>query len=263
MVAKVAIVGDGLLGTTIKDVLPEATLWAHRDIDILSESSVRHALFAKNPDVVINTAAFHRLGECETARHKAFDVNAKGAELLAKLVPTVYISTDYVFNDGGPHDECLPGQQPRSIYGRSKLAGEMATLAAGGVVVRVAGLYGHYKSHKGPTFPEAVLSDHAPMALPTDQIFSPTYAPDAAGRILDIALALADGEADGIYHATNRGATNWAEFAEHILIYAHHERHILPFVANDDLRPRNSALVSKRLPPLPHWADALSRWASG
>jgi dTDP-4-dehydrorhamnose reductase len=262
---RLAIVGDGLLGRTLfshrisegKDG-DVSILWDHNEIDLTSHSSIRAALNLRRPDVVINTAAFHSVVECERDPVRAYDVNARGAERLAELVRTVYISSDYVFNDGGPHDESLPGRQPRSIYGRSKLGGEIGTLEQGGVVVRVAGLFGHYPSHKGPTFPEMILSSHDPIRLPTDQRFSPTYAPDAAARILAIAL---NPKAEGIYHATNKGDVSWAEWGEEILAYVHHDRPILPGRARDPIRPLNSVLKSTRLPQLPHWKDALGRWA--
>jgi dTDP-4-dehydrorhamnose reductase len=262
---RLAIVGDGLLGRTLfshrisegKDG-DVSILWDHNEIDLTSHSSIRAALNLRRPDVVINTAAFHSVVECERDPVRAYDVNARGAERLAELVRTVYISSDYVFNDGGPHDESLPGRQPRSIYGRSKLGGEIGTLEQGGAVVRVAGLFGHYPSHKGPTFPEMILSSHDPIRLPTDQRFSPTYAPDAAARILAIAL---NPKAEGIYHATNKGDVSWAEWGEEILAYVHHDRPILPGRARDPIRPLNSVLKSTRLPQLPHWKDALGRWA--
>lgn len=267
---RLLIVGDGLLGQTLfddhrcaadDDDLCGVALRRHADIELTSPDSIRAAVDAFMPDVAINTAALHRLGECEDDPNRAYEVNARGAKYLAERVPTVYISTDYVFNGGGPHDEVLPGQTPRSAYGRSKLSGEINTLEQGGIVVRVAGLYGHHRSHKGPSFPEALLSSHDPIRLPTDQVFSPTYAPDAAVRILDLAEKLAKGKADGIYHATNHGSTSWAEFGESILAFTGHERHITAHRANDLLRPGDSSLVSTRLKPLRHWKQGLSQWA--
>lgn len=264
---RLAIIGDGLLGSSIRDeawvtespeFTPKTFLLNHSDVDITSESSIRAMLMQHRPDVVVNTAAVHRLQECEDDPQRAFDVNARAAGRLARLVPTVFISTDYVFHDGGPHDESLPGRKPRSVYGQSKLAGELATLEEGGCVVRVAGLYGHYRSHKGPTFPETMLSSHDPIRLPTDQRFSPTYAEHAAERILAIAL---DPERNGVYHAANAGVTSWAGFGEDILALTGHKRHILPYAVKDALRPRNSSLVSRRLPELPHWKVGLYRWA--
>lgn len=256
---KLAIIGDGLLGRSIFEAAPLGTvLLGHADVDITDFRSTAWALEAHEPDVVVNTAAFHNLKACEDDPERAFALNAKAAGLLASFVPTVYISTDYVFNDKGPHTEDMPGQTPRSVYGRSKLAGELATLEQGGIVVRVSGLYGHYRSHKGPSFPEAMLASSDPIRLPTDQWFSPTYAPDAAERILALA---ADEKRSGIYHAANRGSTCWAEWGETIANYVRHKRHVLPYRAKDPLRPTDSTLKSTRLTQLPHFMDALGRWA--
>lgn len=256
---RLVIVGDGLLGRSLFEAAGDgAYLLGHADVDITSDTSIRRMLHDYRPDVVVNTAAFHQLGACEADPERAFELNARAAGRLAKVVPTVYTSTDYVFNDKGPHTEDMPGQTPRSVYGRSKLAGELATLEQGGIVVRVSGLFGHYRSHKGPTFPEAMLASSDPIKLPTDQWFSPTYAPDAAQRILAIA---ADEKRSGIYHAANRGSTCWAEWGEMIANYVRHKRHVLPYRAKDPLRPTDSTLKSTRLPQLPHFMDALGRWA--
>ncbi|MCC6311346.1 MAG: NAD(P)-dependent oxidoreductase [Trueperaceae bacterium] len=290
---KVAILGDGLLGRTLADALAEdccefacyedpgctcqgcnTVMLSHSDFDIRYTDSIVAAFRTHQPDVVINTVAVHALMQCEKDPALAFEVNGRGAERVARLVPTVYISTDYVFHDDGPHTEGMPGREPRSVYGRSKLAGELATLEQDGIVVRVAGLFGHFRSHKGPSFPEQVLSGYATMKLPDDQVFSPTYAPDAAERIVDLALALghrpdtlpltgteAKQRVAGIYHAANAGSTTWAAFGEHILNIARHKRHIVPYTAKDKLRPVSSALKSTRLPPLHHWLSAVTRWA--
>lgn len=266
---RLLVIGDGLLANEIEDAfccLPPETrghlrLLGHDDIEVTDAASVARVVGEVKPDVIVNTAAMHRLGECEENPARAQDVNARGAENVAKAAPTIYVSTDYVFTAGGPHEEVFPGAMPRSVYGRTKLAGEFATVENGGIVVRVAGLFGHYRSHKGPSFPEMLLSSHDPIRLPTDQVFSPTYAPDAAERILTLAYRLADGKAEGIYHATNKGAVSWAEFAEAILAYTGHERHVLPYKAADLLRPSDSSLVSRRLPQLPHWQQGIGRWA--
>jgi dTDP-4-dehydrorhamnose reductase len=266
---RLAIIGDGLLGKTLWNMAlagpsalkgtPVVALLDHERIDVTEPASIDKALEEYQPDVVVNTAAYHRLVECERDPAMAYLVNEIGAENVASKVPTIFISTDYVFNDGGPHEESLPGQRPLSVYGRSKLAGELATLKHGGIVVRVSALFGHYPSHKGPTFPETILSSHDPISLPTDQRFSPTYAPDAAERIL--ALAGIIGKSSGIYHAVNRGHTTWADFAESILLDAGHERHVLPRKGRDAIRPKDSSLANTRLPTARHWRQAVGDWA--
>jgi dTDP-4-dehydrorhamnose reductase len=268
---RVVVIGNGLLAKTISDEWtrqPSATwdylyLRGHDAVDITSLGSIERMLSELGPDVVINTAALHNLAACEESPGRARELNAVAPANLARRVPTIFISTDYVFNDRGPHTEDLPGSTPRSAYGRSKLAGELATLEYGGVVVRVSGLYGHHvsraKGNKG--FPDALTQSSDPIRLPTDQRFSPTYAPHAAARILEIATMLAEGKAGGIYHAANRGVLSWAEWAEHILAMTGHKRHVLPAAFNDPIRPKDSSLKSTRLPALPFYSQGLSEWA--
>jgi dTDP-4-dehydrorhamnose reductase len=273
---KVIILGNGLLGQSIKDEMPDAVMVGHDRVDVRDYDSVVMLLRDEQPDVAINTVALHSLPACEGNAALAFDINARGAERVASLVPTVYISTDYVFSDGGPHDESLPGRQPRSVYGRSKLAGELATLEQDGIVVRVSGLYHHeYESHKGKSFPERVATTYDDMKFPTDQVFSPTYAPDAAGRIARLARNLADDPSlllfeqdmgydapNGIYHAANAGSVSWHGFASEILQALGRRYKVKPFEAKDPLRPTNSALKSTRLPPLRHWIVGLEDWVT-
>lgn len=282
---RVAILGDGLLGRTLLDYFAAtekaslddgyAVMLGHKDIEVTDPDSIRRALEPHRPDVAINTVAFHKLQGCEDDPMLARLVNTDGARNVASVLPTVYVSTDYVFNDGGPHDEDLPGEDPRSVYGKTKLGGELATLEHGGIVARVSALFGHHRSHKGPSFPELVASSFDALRVPADQRFSPTYAPDAAARIADIALALGFhastcvplGELDreqrpqGIYHAANAGSTSWAEFAAQIVEVLPWQRHVEAIRAHDRLRPTNSSLRSTRLPPLRHWRLALDEWA--
>lgn len=264
----VAVLGDGLLGRSIMDVFaahePEngyAVMLGHADFDIRDIDSIVAALMPHKPDVIINTVAYHSVDLCERYPDLARDINARGADRVAMLAPTVYVSTDYVFSGGGPHDEVLPGRQPRNVYGRSKLAGELATLERDGIVVRVAGLYGHHQSHKGPSFPEQVLSRWDTMELPADQVLSPTYAPDAAERIADLAIArIQPGATSGIYHAANAGSVSWAAWGEEVLALARRRHRVKAIARHDPLRPTNSALRSTRLPPLRHWRLALDAW---
>jgi dTDP-4-dehydrorhamnose reductase len=266
---RVAVIGNGLLGTTVADELlarrDRHALLGHDSIEVTDPFNVQETL--KGYDVAINTAAFHNVAECEKDKDRAIAVNTDGARNVANVLPTVYVSTDYVFNDGGPHDESLPGERPRSVYGQTKLGGELATLERGGIVVRVSGLFGKYDSHKGKSFPDRIADDdYHPIRLPSDQVFSPTWAPDAAARIADLALGLAQSEwgveppISGIYHAANAGSVSWAAYAEEILNLVRHRRHVTAYVAHDPIRPKNSALRSTRLPPLPHWRLALEAW---
>lgn len=271
---KLVVLGDGLLARSIKDAYPDAILLGHDAFEITSMDSLVAALKPHKPDVIVNTVALHHLTRCEHEPMMAQVINAIGAGRVASLAPTIYVSTDYVFNDKGPHDESVPGERPRSVYGQTKMAGELATLEQGGIVVRVSALFGHHQSHKGPSFPDMVTSSFDPLKLPLDQRFSPTYAPDAAERIVDLAHALPESHTrmpmtgvearrmtHGIYHAANAGTTTWFEFATRIVEVTRHKRTITGYAAHDRLRPSSSGLRSTRLPALPHWIDALDRWA--
>lgn len=268
----VLILGDGLMARAIGDAFldrflgtegPTVYMIAHAAVDLRSQDSIVALLREYQPDVAINTVAKHTMSWCEQNATETFDVNAKGAARVARLVPTVYLSSDYVWGEGGPHDESLPGRQPRSVYGRSKLAGELETLEHDGIVVRISGVFHPvYESHKGPSFPEMMATRFEPISLPSDQVFSPTYAPDAAARIVDLALALAEKKAQGIYHAANSGSTSWSSFGREITrILGRRVPKITTEVQHDGLRPTNSALRSTRLPPLRHWQPALEEWA--
>lgn len=271
---RLVVLGAGLLARSIKDAYPDAILIGHDQVEVTSLDSLVAALKPHKPDVIVNTVARHKLLDCEHEPMMAQLVNATAAGRIASLAPTVYVSTDYVFNDKGPHDEAIPGERPRSVYGQTKLAGELATLEQDGIVVRVSALFGHHPSHKGPSFPDMVTSGFDPLKLPTDQRFCPTYAPDAAERIVDLAQAMArfwaappktaaavNAAPQGIYHVANAGTTTWHEFATQITEITRHKRTITGYAAHDRLRPGNSAIRSTRLPPLPHWIDALTRWA--
>ena len=255
---RVAVIGAGLLGRTLADELTRRgvayTVFGHRSIEVTDSASCG---VLRDYDVALNTAAYHRLAECEAHPDVADAVNHRGAVNVGRVTRQVFVSTDYVVDDG-PMEEVLPGTQPRSVYGRTKLLGELACLAKDGVVVRVASMFGHYRSHKGLTFPEVILSGRDPIKLPIDQRFSPTYAPDAAARIVDLAL---DSEKVGIYHSANAGSCSWYEFAENIIEVTGIARRIERRTAHDPLRPRNSVLRSTLLPPLRHWRIGLEAWS--
>ena len=261
----VLILGNGLVAQAVAAELPNAVVVGHDRFDIRDHDSLVRLVREERPDACVNTVAMHKLAECEAGPTEAFDINAKGAERIASLVPTLYISTDYVFDSGGPHDEAMPGRQPRSVYGRSKLAGELATLEHDGIVVRISGVFDErFESHKGRSFAEMVASTYSDLRLPNDQVFSPTYAKDAAERIVGLVRGMSErvqADIKGIFHAANAGSVSWADFAKYISTRAGRPRRkIAGFEAKDPIRPTNSALRSTRLMPLRSWMLATDAW---
>src|ERR1700689_5197690 len=119
------------------------------DVDLLRPDSVAQALANFEPDIVINPAAYTAVDKPESEPDQAFALNRDGARAVAAAaahdgLPLIHFSTDYVF-DGtkdAPYVESDP-VNPRSVYGRSKLQGELAIAAANShhILLRTSWVY--------------------------------------------------------------------------------------------------------------------------
>lgn len=259
--------GDGAIGLT------------HADVDVTDGVGVSRILREHRPDWVVNTAAFHRVDDCELNPTLAFAVNAAGAGNVARAAEeigagVVFYSTDYVF--GGedrprhdPHTESsLP--DPYNVYGISKLAGERMVMNGNPrhLVIRSAGLYGTATSRKGWTFPELMVNKARAdgwVKVVTDQALSPTYTHDLA----ESTKALMERDARGLFHLTNEGECSWFEFAQAAFDIAGVAVNMEPITTvpgeRRARRPPYSALTSERLsevgiPPLRPWREALEHY---
>src|SRR2546422_1235466 len=102
---RVVVIGaNGQLGTDLVEVLDEWDLipLTHSDVDICDFVHMREVLFGIQPEIVINTAAFNRVDDCEDEPSKAFWVNTYAVRDLARICVDLgcvlmHISTDYVF----------------------------------------------------------------------------------------------------------------------------------------------------------------------
>jgi len=224
---RVVVLGaGGQLASDLERVMQgwDLILLRHADLDICDHARARQALTRAAPEVVINTAAFHRVDDCEDQPEKAFRVNAIAVRNLAQVCRDLscvlaHISTDYVF-DGHkrePYNEDdLP--IPLSVYGASKLAGEsfVRSIAPGNLVIRTSGLYGEAgSSGKGGNFVETMISlakSGEPIRVVDDQVFSPTYTKDLAVKMRE----LLESEAHGLFHITNQGQCTWFAFASRV-----------------------------------------------
>lgn len=223
---KVAIIGSsGQLGSDLVKVFDngEVIPLIHEEIEVRDYSSCAK-LGSLSPDVVINTAAFHKTDACEDDPLKTFSVNAIGSKNVAQIcgeigASYVYISTDYVFdgNKGKPYtEEDLPN--PINTYGISKVAGEhYAKLAKKYYIVRVSSLFGVSGARgKGGNFVETMIQkakNNEEINVVCDMFMSPTYTKEAADiikRIIKNKLPY------GVYHASNKGYCSWYTFAEAI-----------------------------------------------
>jgi len=200
---------------------------ARPHVDLAQPETILTALSAAHADVVVNAAAFTAVDLAESQSELAFAVNHNGAQALAAAaatlgIPIVHLSTDYVF-DGTldrPYVEDDP-VNPINVYGRSKLAGERAVVAAqpDHVILRAAWIY----SPSGKNFVRTMLSlasRQPEVSVVADQRGAPTHALDIADCILAIARQLLEKpgapELRGIFHMTGNGEATWADFAEGI-----------------------------------------------
>ena len=197
--------------------------------ELVSAPTVHRNLTDVTPDVIINTAAYTRVDDAEDDRDAAFRLNSDGARLLseaaaARGTPIIHLSTDYVFDGSGsePLREDDP-TQPASVYGQSKRAGELAVMAANPkhLILRTSWVH----SADGRNFTTRMLAQaraNPVISVVADQFGSPTYAPDLATVILELAARLDTAQREGapfpfgLYHAAGAGGTSWHGFAEEI-----------------------------------------------
>ena len=276
---KVTVIGStGQLGQDLMRVFGEnAAGFTHQELDVTDEASVASAIRSTEPDWVLNTAAFHRVDDCEVDPALTFAVNAVGALNVSRAAAdvgsgVVFYSTDYVFGDqdrkrGHPYEEG-DSPHPLSVYGASKVAGEQLVMQANArhLVVRSAGLYGTATSRKGWTFPELMLDKartEGVIRVVTDQVLSPTFTADLAEKTKE----LIEHNAVGLFHLANAGECSWFQFAQGTLDLAGVEADMEPIgtgqLQQRARRPSYSALTTVRLGavglnPLRPWREALS-----
>ena len=251
----------------------DATGVTHTDLDVTDGVAVDQKIAAVRPDWVINTAAFHRVDDCEANPGQTFDVNAMGAFNVARAsagagARSVFFSTDYVYGGetrerGRPLSEA-DAPRPLNVYGISKVAGEQLVLHADprALVVRSAGLYGTATSRKGWTFPELMLQlaqTQPVVRVVDDQVLSPTFTADLASAVLDLMKS----GATGLTHVANGGECSWYELARATYDLTGTAVNLQPQSTAETkrraTRPPYSALHCPRLPrPLRHWREALA-----
>jgi dTDP-4-dehydrorhamnose reductase len=277
---KIALIGaDGQLGTDLLRTLEGEEIFPlyYPGFDITKPEEARKVLTEIRPDVVINTAAFHRVDECEDRVEEVFLVNAFAVRDLALAcrdmdATLVHFSTDYVFDGRAtePYVEEDP-PFPLSVYGGSKLAGEyfVRAISEKYFLIRTCGLYGLAGCReKGRNFVEAMLSleqSGKPLRVVSDQWVTPTSAEELAVRVAE----LVGSDQFGLYHMTNEGRCTWHEFASAIFSYLGKKVEIVPVDSKSfgakARRPAFSVLENKKakaigLADFSPWQEALKSY---
>jgi len=194
-------------------------------LDLARTDNLQASVEALRPDLIINAAAHTAVDQAESEPELAFAINATAPGLLAQAactlgVPLIHYSTDYVFDGhkSAPYTEA-DTPNPLSVYGRSKLAGEVAIRQAGGqhLILRTSWVY----STAGRNFlltMQRLLQEKPHLRVVADQIGAPTWADTIAASTARIIERWQGGQpgAWGTYHLTARGETSWFGFAQAI-----------------------------------------------
>lgn len=253
---KIWITGaEGHIGTALIDLLEgvEYQLLPTdiNEVDITKIDEVTQFVHVNRPDVVINCAGMTDVQECENNVDEAYRVNAIGVRNVALAAnevnaKVIQISTDDVFDKESrvPYNE-FDNVHPRTIYGKSKEAGEkiLTQLLNRFVIIRSSWIYGI-----GRDFVDEVLRNVGQgktMEVPNNQYAAPTSAKELAKVI----RYFIDNEEYGLYHVVCPGSCSRYEFARTILEYSGKagELDLYPVVIEDSARPTYSVLDNMML----------------
>lgn len=199
------------------------------EVDITNIESVHSFCKINRPDIIINCSGLTDLEECANNPDLAYAVNAVGVrniaqeavEIGAKLIQ---ISTDDVF---GTTENDVPLNEfdeiaPRSIYGKSKAAGEkfVRSLMSRYVIIRSSWVYGVGKDYISLVL-DAVKNGQNFVA-PSNQFSSPTSAKELAKVLIEFI----ENEYYGTYHVVCKGCCSRYEYANEILKLTNNENKI-------------------------------------
>jgi len=245
-------------------------------LNITNESEVTTFLNANTINYIVNCAAYTAVDSAEENEASAQFVNAAGAEILAKACTStntvlLHVSTDYVFD--GESSKAYTEEDktaPLSVYGRSKLAGEIAIKAncEAHYIVRTSWLYSSFNAN----FVKSMLKlaeTRNELGIVADQYGSPTYAKDLANALMVMIKKTEDKSVInkfGVYHYSNEQQTTWYAFAKEIMEIAKTGCVINPITTEEyplpAPRPKDSTMSKAKIKNtfklvIPNWEDSL------
>jgi dTDP-4-dehydrorhamnose reductase len=245
------------------------------DLDVTNIGQVEKLVNSTKPDVVINAAAYTNVEQAEIDSDEAFKVNQLGAANLAIAsrsvnAKLVHFSTDYVFaGNGNSPWKVNDLTEPLSIYGKSKLAGEVEILKEypeKSLIIRTAWLYSPYGKNFYKTMLTKALNGGESVRVVNDQQGQPTNAFDLAELTVE---AVINDVPFGVFHGTNGGPCSWFEFAQYIFEIAGADAARVTPVPSSEFetnvqRPKYSVLDNQKwsefgVVPLGPWKDSVQK----
>lgn len=251
-------------------------LWWNTDVeelDITDQKAIDEFVTAHEIDGIVNCAAYTAVDKAEENKQIATALNAEAPAYLAAAIAKrkgwiIQISTDYVF-DGTQHTPYTETDTPcpNSVYGATKLAGEVAVrqICPEHVIIRTAWLY----SVHGHNFVKTMIKlgrEKSELGVIFDQIGTPTYAGDLAQAIMTI---IKKGIVPGTYHYSNEGVISWYDFTKAIHRLAGITTcHVKPLHTADyptaAKRPHYSVLDKTKIKTtydieIPYWEESLAK----
>ncbi|PRD41706.1 dTDP-4-dehydrorhamnose reductase [Phyllobacterium phragmitis] len=241
------------------------------EMDLADSAGINRIISTADIDIVISAAAYTAVDQAEDEPELAHTLNATGAHAIASAaaardIPIIHLSTDYVFSGAseGRYTED-DATDPQCVYGRTKLAGELAVASANPrhIILRTAWVYSPF----GKNFVKTMMrlaAERDEISVVSDQWGNPTSALDIADGIIHIAERIVSGGKNapyGLFHLAGTGETNWSGFAEEIMHTSHVQggrKAIIRPITTDDYptkakRPANSRLATEKLEAAYGW----------
>ena len=230
---KILVLGSkGQIGCCLVDQLSKTdydVIYTSRsEIDIADMAGTKASITNLRPNLIINATGYTAVDKAEDDCYEAEKINHFAIANIANTCSEigcwlVHISTDYVFDGLSNHPYVENAKtNPKSIYGTSKLNGELAIKTSGCqyLIIRTAWVYSEY----GNNFLKTMLklgTDHDEICVVGDQIGCPTYAQDIAETIVSIVFKLnLNSTNSGTFHYCGDNACSWHQFAQSIFLEA-------------------------------------------
>lgn len=247
---KILVLGSGgQLGRCIfdqfKDTTHEIIFATRNDIDLSDIFLLKEKVIKINPQIVINAAAYTEVNKAESNEEEADLINYLAVSILAKACHEIdswliHLSTDYIFDGTSkiPYKETIK-PNPQSIYGNSKLKGELAIkdIDSKYIILRTSWVFSEY----GNNFFKKMIDlgkENKELNIIQDQIGCPTYAQDIANAILDLVLNISKKKSEsGVFHFCGDNSCSWYDFAKVIF----EEAELLGFRVPDNIKPIHSS----------------------